>query len=75
MPAKAPLVLYLSGDLFDVTCIIGSVYGSSEGGETPNQAAFRLIADHGAQGDYEFPQEDGTMTRVTVRYGDAERGM
>ena len=52
--------------LFDVTCVIGSV--RSGGDQSPMQAAFALIADHQAEGQFRFPGEDGGEIVVTVEY-------
>lgn len=50
---------------FDVTCTIGRVtFGDGE--HTPYQAAFLLIAEHGAEGTFLFPAEQGGMVEVTV---------
>lgn len=52
--------------LFDVTCVLGSVYEDMNGQHTPREAAFNLIAHHGADGQYEFPLENGDILHVTV---------
>ena len=51
--------------LFDITCTIGSVY-QDENGMPARYAAFLLIAEHGADGTYEFPNEDGSINHITV---------
>lgn len=53
---------------FDVTCIIGHVDLTGTGDETPDEAAFRLIGQHRAEGTYNFPHEDGRTISVTVDY-------
>lgn len=50
---------------FDVTCTIGRVQ-FGEGDHTPQEAAFLLIAQHGADGTFEFPSESAGPIRVTV---------
>lgn len=55
--------------LFDITCVIGSVYeGDSD--FTPRQVAFLMIADHTRDlkdpSTYHFPDEDGNDTSLTV---------
>ena len=51
--------------LFDITCVIGSVYeGQSE--FTPREVAFLMIARHGADGTYTFPNEDGSINSLDV---------
>jgi len=52
---------------FDVTCVVGRVT-LGEGEHTPEQAAFLLIADHGAPGTYSFPSEAPGTIRVTVEH-------
>jgi hypothetical protein len=50
---------------FDVVCTIGRVeFGT--GDMSPYVAAFVLIAEHDANGTFQFPNEDGTITSVTV---------
>lgn len=51
--------------LFDITCTIGSVYSSPDG-QDPRAVAFQMIAMHGADGHYTFPNEDGSINHVTV---------
>jgi|SRR5688572_30420273 len=51
--------------LFDITCVIGSVYAG--GTEDPRMVAFALIGQAGHDGDFTFPNPDGkTFTRVLV---------
>jgi hypothetical protein len=57
---------------FDVTCVIGTVY-LGDGDKTPRQAAFDLIATHGTDGTFNFPNEDGRTIHVTVETEDAKR--
>lgn len=56
--------------LFDITCIIGSVYESPDAQFTPNQVAFTMIADHvpalGAEVVFTFPDEDGSIINVAI---------
>jgi hypothetical protein len=52
---------------FDVTCTIGRVV-FGEGETTPHEAAFLLIAQHGAPGTFRFPAENGDEVEVTVNY-------
>lgn len=50
---------------FNVVCTIGRIeFG--EGDVSPYEAAFSLIGRHGADGDYEFPAEDGGTVFVFV---------
>jgi len=51
--------------LFDVTCVIGSVYDGGQ--EDPTVVAFRLIAQHKADGTFTFPNADLETVSVTVR--------
>jgi hypothetical protein len=51
---------------FDVTCTIGRVTFGESGGMTPTEAAFLLIARHGAEGHFTFPHETGGTFHVTV---------
>jgi hypothetical protein len=50
--------------LFDITCIIGSVF--SGGDEDPRIVAFRMIGEHNADGEFSFPNEDGSICHVGV---------
>lgn len=54
------------GKLFDITCVIGSVYRDDNSGFTPREVAFLMIARHGADGVFHFPNEDGDDTVVEV---------
>jgi hypothetical protein len=56
---------------FDVTCTIGTVYLDENANHTPAQAAFLLIADHNAEGEFRFPAEQGGFTVVTVAHEEA----
>jgi hypothetical protein len=50
---------------FDVTCSIGRVtFGNGQ--ETARVAAFKLIAEHGTDGDFSFPSEKGGTIHVIV---------
>jgi hypothetical protein len=52
---------------FHVTCTIGRVtFG--DGDVSPHVAAFQLIAEHGAPGEFHFPAPDGSMCIVTVEF-------
>lgn len=53
---------------FDITCTIGHVSFTHDGGEDPKTVAFRMIAEHGAEGTFSFPAEDGGMLHVTVEH-------
>jgi hypothetical protein len=60
---------FVTDEGFDVVCTVGRVtFGDA--GEHPHVAAFRLIAEHGAPGEYRFPNEDGGVTVVTVEHQD-----
>ena len=57
----------ISADGFDVVCTIGHVeFG--DGDKTPYQAALALIGEHGAQGYFTFPAEDGGTVHVDVAF-------
>ncbi len=56
--------------LFDVTCVVGSVY-AGDSDFTSREIAFLMIARHGADGEFTFPNEDGTINHVHV---ETERG-
>jgi hypothetical protein len=57
----------LEEKLFDVTCVVGSVYRSNAYGTSPRVAAFRLIAEHGVDGHFVFADHEGRyITHVTV---------
>lgn len=56
---------------FDVTVRqpIGHVEFNNESGETPDEAAFKLIARHSDEGVFEFPgPAEDQVIRVTVEY-------
>lgn len=54
---------------FQVTCVIGTVsFGFGATGPSPDEEAFRLIANHEAEGLYTFPHEDGRTIEVEVNY-------
>jgi hypothetical protein len=55
-------------DGFDVTCVIGQVVFSEVGSMHPEGAAFLLIGEHGTQGVFTFPREDGSVCRVDVTH-------
>jgi hypothetical protein len=52
--------------LFDVTCVLGTVWEDMDGQHTPREAAFNLIATHNADGHYEFPMENGDICHIIV---------
>jgi len=57
----------LHPESFDVTCVVGTVDLTNDPtAEAPHVAAFRLIAEHNAEGVYNFPHEDGGAYRITV---------
>lgn len=51
---------------FDVVCVLGHISPSPDGTESATLAAFRLIAEHDAPGEYTFPNGYGGTTFVTV---------
>lgn len=53
-------------DGFDVVCTIGRVVFGQHGEHSPRVAAFMLIAEHGSDGRYEFPDENADTLIVTV---------
>lgn len=53
---------------FDVTCVVGTVKWDDASPETFTEAAFKLIAQHSAQGTFTFPVPGGGSIRVTVEY-------
>lgn len=53
---------------FDVTCTIGRVEFSELSEHSPLVAAFILIAQHGASGEFSFPGEEGKLIYVDVTY-------
>jgi len=56
---------------FDVTCVVGHVDLTHEAiGVSPYEAAMRLIAQHGAPGDYSFPLPDGGRAMVSIDFGE-----
>lgn len=54
-------------DGFNVTCTIGRVV-FGESGYSPHVAAMILIGQHGAEGVYHFPMEDGRMQEVQIAF-------
>lgn len=58
--------------LFDVTCVIGSVY-SGKSDFTPREVAFLMIARAEHSGTYRFPDEDGTIIAVDVSREEAPK--
>lgn len=65
--SNAPGFPYEPTKLFDITCVIGSVYsGASD--LTPREAAFLMIArlENKAGATFTFPNEDGTLNHITV---------
>lgn len=55
---------------FVVTCVVGEVQLTKGSGISPVEAAFRLIAQHDAPGEYRFPHEAGGEYVVEVRIED-----
>lgn len=53
---------------FDVTCVVGRVLLDAAAEESPLVAAFKLIGEHGAQGSFSFPLEDGSICHVDVEH-------
>ena len=54
--------------LFDVTCVIGSVFEDEFGdGTDPRVVAMHLIAEHNSDGAFTFPTEDGGHVSVIVQ--------
>jgi len=51
---------------FEVTCVIGRVEFDEVGEHSPTEAAFLLIAQHGADGTYSFPSAEAGTCHVTV---------
>jgi hypothetical protein len=51
---------------FDITCTIGRVNFSMTGERSPKEAAFLIIANHGADGEFHFPAEEGGEIVVCV---------
>lgn len=64
--ATAPADVQESDKLFDITCVVGSIYRGGGNGLTPREAAFLLIARHGADGLFVFPNEDGSLNHIDV---------
>ena len=65
------------GKLFDVTCVIGAVYTDSifDGeGMTAYEAAFHLIAKHGTDGEFTFPDGGEGICRVTIEFPGRNNG-
>lgn len=56
-PTKAPVDANAKpeGWLFDVTCIVGSVYQGADSHHTPEEVAFLMIANSGNNGEFHFP--------------------
>jgi hypothetical protein len=52
-------------DGFDVVCVVGHVSFDPTANQTPYEAAFALIARHGATGTFTFPDGNEFVT-VTV---------
>lgn len=50
--------------LFDITCVVGSVYKG--GTEDPRVVAFELIARSGHDGEFSFPNPNGDGTTLLV---------
>lgn len=50
--------------LFDITCVVGSVY--TGGDEDPRVVAFHLIGQAGHDGAFSFPDLDGSIIHVEV---------
>jgi len=54
---------------FDVVCTVGRVEFTNDPlAEHPRVSAMRLIAEHGAEGHYSFPHEDGGTCHVAVHF-------
>jgi len=51
--------------LFDIVSVIGSVYAG--GKLSPRVAAFMIIAEYGADGEFSFPDGDGATISVGVK--------
>lgn len=51
---------------FNVTQVIGTVQLGKGGDQSPDLAAFRIIADHDMPGTFTFPNTHGADTTVTV---------
>lgn len=60
--------MVLDTEGFDVVCTIGRVNFYADGTEDPVEAAFALIAKHGAEGEYSFPGPTSDI-HVSVNYG------
>lgn len=56
-----------TGDkLFDITCVVGSVYRGVHGDLSPREVAFLMIARADHDGEFHFPNEDGLDICVAV---------
>lgn len=53
---------------FDVTCVVGRVEFDQDAGESPYEAAMRLIARHDAPGSFRFPMVHGGTCLVDVSW-------
>ena len=54
--------------LFEVTvrAVVGAVKLDRYGRHSPRTTAFMMIAEYGADGEFQFPNEDGSINHVTV---------
>ena len=54
--------------LFDIELktVIGTVYADANGTMSPKQVAFLTIADYGKDGEFSFPNEDGSVCHVGI---------
>lgn len=71
MATKSAAKRNLDAGGFDVVCTIGRVeFGN--GSVSPEVAAFKLIAEHGAPGGYSFPTAAGGLCHVEVSFTNPE---
>jgi hypothetical protein len=56
------------GEGFDVVCTIGRVSFDANGDEPAHVVAFKLIAEHDAEGTFTFPMRGGGICNVNVEY-------
>lgn len=56
--------------LFDITCVIGSVYSDPDGSDDPRAVAFLKIEEYTRtlplSAVFSFPNEDGSINHITV---------
>jgi len=55
-------------ELFSITQVIGKVY-SGDGDNSPRVTAFMIIAEAGV-GEFQFPNENGTVCTVNVSHSE-----